>query len=58
MAFATLTAAQAPAVTAPDGSRVQVLTRETELTALMASLAVLLMVTGASLSLLWFGRIA
>ena len=40
------------------GSRVQVLTRETELTALMASLAVLLMVTGASLSLLWFGRIA
>jgi mannose-6-phosphate isomerase-like protein (cupin superfamily) len=27
MAFATLTAAQAPAVTAPDGSRVQVLLR-------------------------------
>jgi Ca-activated chloride channel family protein len=40
------------------GSRVQVQTRETELTALMALLAVVLIVTGASLSLLWFGRIA
>jgi Ca-activated chloride channel family protein len=40
------------------GSRVQVLTRETELTALLAIVAALLAVTAAALSVLWFGRIA
>jgi len=40
------------------GSRVQVQTRETELTALLALVAALLIVVGASLSVLWFGRIA
>ena len=39
------------------GSRVQVHTRETELTGLIALLAALLAVTGAALSVLWFGRI-
>lgn len=39
------------------GSRMQVQTRDTELTALMAGVAALLIVAGASLSLLWFGRI-
>lgn len=40
------------------GSRLQVQTRETELTGLLALLAAILLVTGASLSVLWFGRIA
>jgi Ca-activated chloride channel family protein len=40
------------------GSRLQVQTRETELTALLALLAAVLIVAGSSLSLLWFGRIA
>ena len=40
------------------GSRVQVGTRETELTAGLAAAAVLLIVAGSSLSLLWFGRVA
>ena len=40
------------------GSRVQVQTRDTELTALLAAVAALLIVAGASLSVLWFGRIA
>jgi Ca-activated chloride channel homolog len=40
------------------GSRVQTQTRDTELTALLAGLAALLIVVGASLSLLWFGRVA
>ncbi|MBL8288294.1 MAG: VWA domain-containing protein [Rubrivivax sp.] len=40
------------------GSRLQVHTRETELTALAVALAVGLLVSGAALSVLWFGRIA
>ncbi len=40
------------------GSRLQLLTRETELTALAAALGALLVVVAASLSLLWFGRVA
>jgi Ca-activated chloride channel family protein len=40
------------------GSRLQVQTRETEVSALLAMLAALLAVTGAALSVLWFGRIA
>ena len=40
------------------GSRMQVLTRETEVTALLALAAALLAVTAAALSLVWFGRIA
>jgi Ca-activated chloride channel homolog len=40
------------------GSRLQTQTRDTELTALLALLAAMLIVAGASLSLLWFGRIA
>jgi Ca-activated chloride channel family protein len=40
------------------GSRLQTQTRETELTSLLALVAVLLIVAGASLSVLWFGRIA
>jgi Ca-activated chloride channel family protein len=40
------------------GSRVQTQTRETELTALLALLAALLLVGGSGLSLLWFGRVA
>jgi Ca-activated chloride channel homolog len=39
------------------GSRLQTQTRDTELTALLALLAVMLIVAGASLSVLWFGRI-
>jgi Ca-activated chloride channel homolog len=39
------------------GSRLQTQTRETELTALLAMLAAILIVAGASLSLLWFGRV-
>jgi Ca-activated chloride channel family protein len=37
---------------------VQVQTRETELTALLALLGAVLIVAGASLSVLWFGRVA
>jgi len=40
------------------GSRLQTQTRETELTALLAMLAAILIVAGASLSVLWFGRVA
>ena len=40
------------------GSRLQVQTRETELTGLLALLAAVLIVIGSSLSLFWFGRIA
>lgn len=40
------------------GSRVQVLARETELTALFALAAALLMLAGGGLSILWFGRAA
>jgi Ca-activated chloride channel homolog len=39
------------------GTRVQVLTRETELTSLFALAAALVAVTAAALSVLWFGRI-
>jgi Ca-activated chloride channel family protein len=39
------------------GSRVQVQTRETELSALIALVSALLAVTAAGLSVLWFGRI-
>ncbi len=38
------------------GSRMQVSQRDTELTALLAGVAGLLLVAGAGLSLLWFGR--
>jgi Ca-activated chloride channel family protein len=40
------------------GSRLQVGARETELTALLAGAAALLLVAGAGLSLRWFGRVA
>jgi len=40
------------------GSRLQAQTRETELTALLALLAALLIVAGSALSVLWFGRVA
>ncbi len=40
------------------GSRVQVSTRETELTGLVALLSAVVMLTAAALSMLWFGRIA
>jgi Ca-activated chloride channel family protein len=40
------------------GSRLQVRARDTELTALLALAAVIVLVAGAGLSLLWFGRIA
>ena len=40
------------------GSRLQMQTRETELTGLLALVAAILMLAGASLSVLWFGRIA
>jgi Ca-activated chloride channel family protein len=40
------------------GSKVQAQARETELTALFALMAACLVVAGASLSLLWFGRVA
>lgn len=39
------------------GSRLQVSTRETELTALLALLAAVLIALGAGLSLRWFGRV-
>ena len=40
------------------GSRLQVQTRETELTALLALGAAIFVLTAVSLSMLWFGRIA
>jgi Ca-activated chloride channel family protein len=40
------------------GSRLQTQTRDTELTALLALLAALLIVAASALSVLWFGRIA
>lgn len=40
------------------GSRVQVLTRETELAGVLALVSGLIALTAATLSLLWFGRIA
>ena len=40
------------------GSRLQVLTRETEVTGLLALVSAILAVAAAALSLLWFGRIA
>lgn len=40
------------------GSRVQMQTRDTELTALLAMVAAMLIVVGAALSVLWFGRVA
>lgn len=40
------------------GSRVQVLTRETEISAVFALASALLAMTAAALSMLWFGRIA
>lgn len=40
------------------GSRLQMRSRDTELTALLALTAVILIVAGSSLSVLWFGRIA
>src|SRR5262249_30879720 len=40
------------------GSRLEVRKRETELTGLLALVAAILFVAGASLSVLWFGRIA
>jgi Ca-activated chloride channel homolog len=39
------------------GSRLQTQKRDTELTALLALLAVMLIVAGVSLSMLWFGRV-
>jgi Ca-activated chloride channel family protein len=40
------------------GSRLQIQTRDTELTALLASLGAMLVLAAAGLSLLWFGRVA
>jgi Ca-activated chloride channel family protein len=40
------------------GSRLQVQTRETEVSALLAVVAALVAVAGAALSVLWFGRVA
>lgn len=40
------------------GSRLQLRTREIELTGLLALIAAILFVAGSSLSVLWFGRIA
>jgi len=39
------------------GSRLQVQTRETEITALLTAIAAILVLAAASLSLLWFGRV-
>jgi Ca-activated chloride channel family protein len=39
------------------GSRLQVQTRETEITALLAMIAAIVVLAAASLSLLWFGRL-
>jgi Ca-activated chloride channel family protein len=40
------------------GSRLQIRTRETELTGVLAMVAAILIVAGSCLSVLWFGRIA
>jgi Ca-activated chloride channel homolog len=40
------------------GSRMQVSKRDTELTALLAAVAAVLLAAGAGLSVLWFGRVA
>ena len=40
------------------GSRLQIQTRDTELTGLLAMVAAILIVAGSSLSVLWFGRVA
>ena len=40
------------------GSRLQIRTRDTELTGLLAMVAAILIVAGSSLSVLWFGRVA
>ena len=40
------------------GSRLQIQTRETELTGLLAMAAAILIVAGSALSVLWFGRVA
>ncbi|HEX6722834.1 MAG TPA: ABC transporter ATP-binding protein, partial [Burkholderiaceae bacterium] len=40
------------------GSRLQVQTRQSELTGLLAMAAAMLIVAGSSLSVLWFGRVA
>src|SRR5688572_18724565 len=40
------------------GSRVQIQTRETELTGLLAMVAAILIAAGSGLSVLWFGRVA
>ena len=40
------------------GSRMQVSKRDTELTGLLALVAVVVMLVGAGLSVLWFGRVA
>jgi Ca-activated chloride channel family protein len=40
------------------GTRLQIQTRETELTGLLAMAAAILLVAGSALSLLWFGRVA
>jgi Ca-activated chloride channel homolog len=40
------------------GSRVQIQTRETELTGLLAMVAAILIAAGSALSVLWFGRVA
>ena len=52
------TAEQLRAVYLNLGSRVQVLTRETEVTGLLALAAALLLATAAGLSLAWFRRLA
>jgi Ca-activated chloride channel family protein len=40
------------------GSRMRVSKRETELTGLLAGAAAVLLLAGAGLSVLWFGRVA
>jgi Ca-activated chloride channel family protein len=40
------------------GSRLQIRTRDTELTSLLAMVAAILLVAASSLSVLWFGRVA
>ena len=40
------------------GSRTQVSKRDTELTGVLALVAVVVTVVGAGLSVLWFGRVA
>jgi Ca-activated chloride channel family protein len=40
------------------GSRMQVQTRQTELTALLAWVATILVLAAAALSMRWFGRVA